>query len=172
MKYFEVFRKLTDSFQKYQIERVAPLVEARFGTDFIGRRGSDIAACLLTRARGRPRPSDDDGCFFPPSRPQSLRVLAPHLPEDGVAMCLHLVARDSVDGKLYVFVEWPDHFSTRTTWVSWSSLSEQIKRWLQWNLEYRLPRCDIISNAPQMRCTGGPVVVIFDDDSDGFIQEA
>src|SRR5690349_5717066 len=79
---------------------------------------------------------------------------------------VHLIARDSKDEQLYVFVEWGAKVQPAGSWILFSSLTPSTREWVCWDWEEKFPCLDFNRFAPVLRCTSSLVTLVVDDSSD------
>ena len=111
--YDEVLNKFAKSLRNYNYRNVTPHITATFGPKYVGVQDSGIASLFPVRGPGRPpkRSMEQDTSDLikkPLIRPP--RLQSSDYPDKLIAH-IHLIARDTKDEQLYVFVEWEVMFN-------------------------------------------------------------
>ena len=151
------------SFRNFRFDKLSPLIRKTFGEQFVGVENSGVDALFPPSGVGRPRKrrrSEDGADPFKkePSRPTS--------EHKGAKIAeFYLVARDSVDNELYVFVEWEGTADPPGSWIPWVSLAQESKDWVEWHMEKQFPCFNLFRSPPILRCLDSVVTLVDDSDS-------
>ena len=170
-------QKVIDSFYSFNFEHYSPRLLEIFGEGSVGVVDSGIASLFPRRPRGRPRATRLVSSITLRKDVDSKRALGSNaLPADyssssALPSVPHRItdilfqAMDTESKRLYVFLEWKNG-ELNCSWAKLSSLSDDTRDWWEMEIEKRWPLCNLVTDAPDLRITGGKVTLIFDDSSD------
>jgi hypothetical protein len=146
--------KIIQSLRKFQFEKYNQSIAQCFGDAVVLDQGSGIDALFPPRSAGRPKKLRL--AAFQDNKASETTLLVDILGQ----------AIDIATKERFVLVQWADSKDDEMTWTPIRLLSPVTQTWWSSESDRRFPHIDLTKEAPLLRLSGGPVTVIFEEDSE------